>query len=414
MLLHSLQKELNDKRPKPVPSDSFQSIVRTCDVPLNRGQITHLSNSKTLKPSKFDLFSYPTSSNESGNLGYGIRLRVNGSGWTVPMLLDISGESDKSKFPNLATSRPILIQADSESNSTTFEIVARLEMSEFSESRVLTLDHHLLIENRSSAHLEAFRCQFSRGTVESVQDDILIPVGGMQFNYDEIDIISGQSPENVAVKSKALCSRSLIQLSANSVENRFHDDEIIDLPDGCPGKPLNLVRGLREHILCFRRGRIADSSAMKEAIPFWSRPIALNVFQEGEHYIALPFDYDGNRQYVFLIRLRVASRARPGLAAVIIESAFCSPPYVLENRSPIQILFHQNGWQEAPVHKIEAFSSIGYVPEFTCQNNSGSEKLSIKLYGTGFKSYAQVSPIKYLFRIVLLFLLWFCPSFFVQ
>lgn len=379
-------------------SDSFQSIVRTSDASSNRSQIIHLSNSKTLKPSKFDLFSYPFSSNDAGNLGYGIRLRVSGSGWTVPMLLDISGESDKIKFPNLATLRPILIQADSESKSKTFEIVARLEMSEFSECRVLTLDHHLLIENRTSAHLEAFQCQPSVSTIQSRPDDILIPVGGMQFNYDKIDTISRQSPENVATKSKVLCSRSLVQLSANSVENLFNDDEIIDLPDGCPGKPLHLVRGLTEHMLCLRKGRIADISAMTEVkdIPFWSRPIALNVFQEGEHYLVLPFDYDGNRQYVFLVRLRIASRARPGLAAVIIESAFCTPPYVLENRSPIPLLFHQNGWHEAPVHKIEAFSSIGYVPEFTSKNNSGSEKFSIKLYGTGFKSYAQVCAIKYL------------------
>ena len=369
-------------------SDLFQSILSTSDLLSNNSsQVQHLSNSKTLRPKTYDLFSYPISSNEPGNLGYGIRLRVCGSGWTVPMLLDISGESDKTKYPNLATSRPILIQADSESKSTTFEIVARLEMSEFSECRVLTLDHHLLIENRSRVHLEAFPCQPS----QSDHDDILIPVGGMQFNHDDVDTVAGENLEHTPLKSKVLCSRSLIQLSISSEENMLNDRSIVDLPEGCPGKPLNLLRGLKDHILCFRRG-IAGKSSLKEVneIPLWSRPIALNVFQEGEHYVVLPFSYDGHRQYILLIRLKIASRANPGLAAVIIESAFCAPPYVLENRSPVQLLFHQNGWQDAPVHELKRFSSIGYVPEFTGQNSS-SEKFSIKLYGTGFKSYAQVS-----------------------
>ena len=96
---------------------------------------------------------------------YGVRLRVAGSGWTQPLSVDTfqngnsNGGGGGGADATLESAQPVLIQAEVRHYGVVYEVIARLEVTQFRNSQVLRLEPHIVITNRTAVPLQILQCR---------------------------------------------------------------------------------------------------------------------------------------------------------------------------------------------------------------------------------------------------------------
>lgn len=353
-----------------------------------------------------ELLSYSPSAtldSRAQNSGFAIQVKVQDSGWTPALLVDC--DADKPLVNNLGSSRPFLVRAESRQDGLTYEVVLRLEMTEFNSSRMLRIDTRVIMDNRTGLDLEACLCNIDRSSLRlGHYSGILLPEGGMQFTFEEESRHISSDALSVASRESSwqerdelnLGSKSFVQMPDNLSKKFKEQKRYLNLPSGMVGKPVHLAKGLNEHVLCFRHNLETVSSAST----LWSRPMVLGMSQEGEQFYVVPTyaDVPNMLSRPLLLRLRTRSRGL-GLVQVTIESTSCMPPYLIENRSSIEISYRQLGWEGAPVHKVPPFSCIGYASELTVEDDR--RKVAVEMFKEGFDAYAQARDFQFNYKVIL-------------
>ena len=332
---------------------------------------------RQVAPQTMDLSNLPfnTPSGDSSST-YGIKIRVRGCGWTEPLLFD-SDFAGKYGFVQLSA-RPLLLKASSQTKDSVFSIVLRMEISEFNDSRILYLEPQVLVQNKSRVALQGFQCAPNEQGKMTSRNGIVLPHGASQM------IIANDSPnscQSITKTSSALPGGSFVRLLNQSpLDDEAPQSAVFDIPADCICRPLNGVFGTRSHYLCLRK----SNCATEEYHNIWSRPIQLDDGEERLDFVVTPCVSHDTINDTIIVRLRLSSRG-PGLKLVIIETAECLAPYVLENKTPNSLCYQQSGWEEATQFDLKAFSAVGIAPEFSCS----SEGIEVDIFSPNFKSYSK-------------------------
>ena len=317
-------------------------------------------------PQSMTLSSFPAG-NESR--AFGLRVRVQRSGWTEPLLLD-EEYATKHGFVALS-SRPLLLKADSPPHSAVFPAVLRLEMNEYNDSRILHIDAQTMLQNSCRVDLEGFQATIDNDhhrqrladLARQHQVRVVLPRGGMQLE-DQAD-------------NKAY---SFVQMADNTIQTILKAKAIWAIPADAVPRPLIFLRGTGAPTLCFRSA--VDTAY--EHVGMWSRPLRLDVLEEGPEYLVLPCIVAGSLKSTLLLRLRVTSRG-PGLRLVILETTECLPRYILANKGLDTVMWRQAGWTGATPRRLPGLSAVGVTPMFSTE----PDKFEIELFGPDFESYAS-------------------------
>lgn len=372
--------------------DSFAAVLVTSaeDSPGSDSQGASLVNARQVPPKSQILSSIPMGNsyglNPKGQASnankanpatraYGLRLRVQRSGWTDPILLD---EEYATKHGIVAlSSRPILLKADSPAHSAVFGTVLRLEMNEFNDSRILHIDAQILLQNSCRIDLEGFQTAIDhsrrqrgvRGESDPrpglrdsrTRETIVLPRGGAQLedssNHPFVQIANNLT-QTILPKAKA----------------------IFGIPGDSVPRPLTFLRGAGAPTVCFRRAQ----SMAYENIGIWSRPLQLSLLEEGLEYVVLPCLNAGSLESTLLLRLRVTSRG-PGLRLITLESAECSAQFILANKCPHELMYREVGWRGATAHRLPGFSAVGVAPAFS----KDPDTFELEIFGHGMEPYAR-------------------------
>lgn len=355
-------------------TSTFASFVSTSDEIAS----DQVSNARAVAPGSVELVSFPTASvqESSTESPYAIRMKVQGSGWTEPILFD--GDFAKKHGFAAVSSRPMLLFSDSRAHSTAYGSVIRMEMSEFKESRILHIDTHMLVQNRSSIAFEGFQCRLKDHSPSdmSQKSGVIVPEGG------ELQQTHGSSASSHAVHTNnSLTGKSFVKMSDKSFDEIMLSKALFDLPADCISRPINFVRGLYFHAVCLRQ-KSADTA---EDIGIWSRPVVFDDSGEGTKFVLVPSLQNNILEGYTMIRLRFTIRG-PGLMMITIETADCYPPYVLENRTDLHLQYLQPGCDDAPIYDLPAYSAVGFVSDFS----TPGEKVRVELFSESFKSYSKI------------------------
>lgn len=354
-------------------TSTFGSFVATSDEVAT----DQVSNARAVSPGSVELLSFPTAVQESSaESPYAIRMKVQGSGWTEPILFD----EDFAKKHGFAavSSRPMLLFSDSRAHSTAYGAVVRLEMSEFKESRILHIDTHMLIQNRSSVDFEGFQCRLKDQSASAVaqKSGVIVPEGG------QLQQMPGTSASSKAIQTdNPIAGKSFVKMSDESFDEIMHSKALFDLPADCMCRPINFVRGLYFHAVCLRQ----KSPDTAENVGIWSRPVVFDDSGEGTKFVLVPILQNNLLEGHKMIRLRFTIRG-PGLTMVTIETADCYPPYVLENRTDLHLQYLQPGCDDAPVYDLPGYTAVGFVSDFSTPD----EKVRVELFSESFKSYSKI------------------------
>jgi len=222
---------------------------------------------------------------------------------------------------------------------------------------------------------------------------LLLPEGGIPFNYEHLNddwtVSKNVLRRKISKKATQLGGKSFIQLSEKHSQDILATNALIDLPEDGHCQAVNLLKGARQHVFCFRH----SAGRHQKSIPFWSRPVMVSALQEGDQYVMIPpsdvLDENEHYDWPSLLRLNISSRGL-GLGLVTIESAMCDPPYVIENRTPFDLCYKQSGWEGMPTHSVAGFSAVGYAEEFSMVDPC---YVSIQLFHPSFQGYSQVRHI---------------------
>ena len=341
--------------------DSYAAVLMTRmtsaeDSPGSDSQGSSLVNARQVPPKSRVLSSIPMGNSygqnpngQSSNANranpatraYGIRVRVQRSGWTDPILLD---EAYAAKHGIVAlSSRPILLKADSPAHSAVFGTVLRLEMNEFNDSRILHIDAQMMLQNSCRVNLEGFQT-----------------VGGVQLEDSS--------------------NHAFVQIADNSIQTILQAKAIFGIPGDSVPRPLTFLRGASAPTLCFRS---AQGTAY-ENIGVWSRPLQLSVLEEGLEYVVLPCVTAGALESTLLLRLSLTSRG-PGLRLITLESTECLPEYTLANRCLHALMYREVGWRGASARSLPGLSAVGVVPTFS----KDPDTFELEVFGPGMEPYAR-------------------------
>ena len=363
--------------------DSFAAVLVTSaeDSTGSDAPGGSLANARQVPPKSQVLSSIPMGyshgSNPKANNGnranpatraYGLRVRVQRSGWTDPILLD---EEHATKHGLVAlSSRPILLKADSPAHSAVFGTVLRLEMNEFNDSRILHIDAQMLLQNSCRVNLEGLQTAIDHGRRQHgahgeggpgrMRESIVLPRGGVQLEDSS--------------------NHPFVQIADNSIQTILKAKAIFGIPGDSVPRPLTFLRGAGAPTVCFRS---AQRTAY-ENVGMWSRPLELSVLEEGLEYIVLPCVNAGSLEGTLLLRLSVTSRG-PGLRLITLESAECSPRYTLANRCHHDLMYREVGWRGATTRRLPGFSAVGVVPTFS----KDPDTFELEIFGNGMEPYAR-------------------------
>ena len=399
----------------PISGDDYNSI-------LQLGQ-------RSIAPSSMELLSYPKASQRApynvsesldrskGRERFGVRLRVAGSGWTMPLALDVDpsqnhGNRSKShtNIDNSAQSnQPVRIEAECPASGSVFGIVARIELDSMSSSQVLRLEPEIIVSNRTNAPMQLLRCiseskylsrSFtSNSNHQDVKSSAVMPENSALINVTSLlssstnkvpvicpDVLSGVSGKTLDTISelydkktqwyksrKSVVAASISQLSSNSAEKHLSIGSLVDLPTGASSIPMAwpLEAYSRSNTICIRCSDNLDDSTLRN-IPFWSRPIEASNMVDEEICIVAPVIADsgnsssglsseklGLRGFA-LVRISVSARG-PGMIHIVMESAAADPPFLLENRTMVHLHFRQVSYCSTCYSRIVIFKEFYHL-----------------------------------------------------
>jgi hypothetical protein len=115
---------------------------------------------------------------------YGVRVRIAGSSWTPPMLLDATNLSNNNTSiggeDSLQATEPVLIQAVVKSEGLIHEVLAKIQLdTTVGGCQVLRLEPHVVLSNRTSVPLQLMLCRPSVGGIPLSAAAVGGGVGGM-------------------------------------------------------------------------------------------------------------------------------------------------------------------------------------------------------------------------------------------
>ena len=351
--------------------DSYSAVLVTSVEDTAAESQGSLANARQVSPQSLVLSGLPVGGGtENQTRAYGLRIRVQRSGWTEPLLLD---EEYAAKHGLIAlSSQPLLLKADSPPHSAVFGTVLRLEMNEFNDSRILHIDAQIMLQNSCRVNLEGFQTVIDHhhdhrrrghGHVGERQERIALPRGGIQL----------EDPNTAGA--------SFVQIADNAIQEILKAHAIFDIPADSVPRPLTFLRGAKAPTLCFRH---AAADTAYENVGMWSRPLRFAILDEGLEYLVVPSIRAGSLETTMLLRLRVTSRG-PGLRMVTLESTECLPRYVMVNTGLDPLMYREAGWAGAAARPIPGLSAVGIVPAFSTEPDA----FEVDIFGGGMESYAR-------------------------
>lgn len=345
----------------------YDSILFASDG--NGSERSSLANARQIESRSMLLMGIPSAKDnlEDKNTTYGIKIRVQNSGWTEPILFDRDYAS-KNGYDSLYSS-PILLLSESRPNSKVYGIVLRLETGEFGDSKVLHVEPQILLQNNSRVPVQAFQCEREIKQLGGKEtENVVIPRGGI---YLEQQQASSSNP--------LFSAKSFVHMPDNALNDMLRAKAIFDIEADCIPKAVNFP-GFNMTSVCLRQ---SDETRLED-IGIWSRPIEMCRSEEGLDYVVIPVVSKKSLEGSYLMRVRFSFRG-PGLKLITIESAECLPKYVLVNKSPFMLKFAQNASEGGPIHDLPEFSAAGCVAEFSTVSNTKME-----VFGPNLRSYSKI------------------------
>lgn len=349
-----------------VPHDDpvYDSVMFSSDG--NGSQYSSVANSRHVDACSMLLMSIPSSkdSAEENNVCYGIKIRVQNTGWTDPILFD-KDFATKHGYVSLS-SAPLLIMSESRTRSTVYGVVLYLETNQFADSKVLHLESQILLQNNSRVPIQAFQCEKDIVASENNhKTSMILPKGGTQV-------------EQEPAFSKAMYSvKSFVQMPDNVLSDMLKAKAIFDIPADSISNPVNFP-SLNSSYICLRQ----SLEKRVDNFGLWGRPIDIRKSEESLDYVVIPIVSRNTCEGSLLLRICFSSRG-PGLKLITIESAECLPKYVLVNKSPFLLHAAQIGSKNTPIHTLQGFSASGYVAEF-----STVSRVKVELFGPQLRPYS--------------------------
>ncbi len=342
----------------------YDSVILASDG--NGSEQSSLANSRKIESRSMLLMGMPNAKDgvDDKTVSYGIKIRVQNSGWTEAILFD-QDYATKHGYICLS-SVPLLIMNESRLNSKVYGIVLYLETGEFGESRILHIESQILLQNNSRVPVQAFQCATETKPILKGDDAMVLPMGGIYLGQQQSDSLN-----------KGYSINSFVQMPDNALNDMLQAKAIFDIPEDSITRAMNFSK-LNTTSVCLRQ---SDDSGL-ENVGIWSRPVQMNRSEEGFEYIVIPRVSGNSLEESILLRIRFSFRG-PGLKSIIIESAECLPNYVLINKTPFRLMFAQPGSESA--HDLPEFSASGCVPEFTA-----TSKLRMEVYGPNLRSYSKI------------------------
>lgn len=414
---------------------------------------------------------------------YGVRVRIAGSSWTPPMLLDATNlSSSGGGEESLQVTEPVLIQAVVKSEGLIHEVLARIQLDTTvggGGCQVLRLEPHVVLSNRTSVPLQLMLCRSSVGGIplsaavggggggmggggmsaatlkrktsfmggtskpvlqpSSPLTGSLMPENGMSFTQ-MVGHIAGEvvgdgnkanNKDTSTLGESSVVRPSIRSLSSSRNLETSHWDEsswglqlgqiasarsskamsltkwdrtpsmshhpsvplvalppdiehqsaaagmVFELPAGVCAVPLHLVTAASEqYTLCFRCG-----TADVDGTPLWSRPVVINKLTEEEEYLMLPVEYHRENNgssptsptgseaqgAVAMMRMSVLSRGLSAGLHIVLSTVHSDPPYLVENRTSIPLMYRQAHVSGAPFHPLPPWTAAGWVWQYTVQ-----------------------------------------------